>query len=104
MALDPIGNKKKSKEVLQLNQGGGIPTKADVPGYREAARAEIAKIIVKGIFALLIILSTMLFILLLVGKESSSIFKDILLSFIGFASGTLVSVFGFYFKGQDKEN
>jgi hypothetical protein len=69
-------------------------------GLREATRTELAKLIVWGIFLSLGSLFLFLFILIILGKEQAQIFKEILLSFIGFASGILVTVFGFYFKSR----
>jgi|SRR3972149_10642920 len=79
----------------------------DVKKMREEARGKLATTIIKGLFFLLGIFAFLLFILLLLQKDSASIFKDILLSFIGFSSGILISVLSFYFKditSRDSDN
>jgi hypothetical protein len=76
----------------------------DIPRIREVTRANLARYIVIGVFILLFIISSLLFLLIIFNKQEAVMFKDILLSFIGFSSGILVSIFGFYFKGKESEN
>lgn len=75
----------------------------DINRIRENTRGNLAKYVLFGLFGMLFLLALLLFLLIILDKSGASIFKDILLSFIGFASGVLVSIFGFYYK-EIKEN
>jgi hypothetical protein len=61
---------------------------------RETTRSNLAKYVIFGLFIMLFLLSTGLFLLIFLNKPQSSIFKDILLSFIGFSSGLFSKHFG----------
>lgn len=106
MAKRIIKSTEKSESVpVQINNSSGsISTVTDIPRLREQTRANMAKYIVLGLFTMLGILTTLLFVLIMLDKKEASVFKDILLSFIGFSSGILVSILGYYYKGKDIEN
>lgn len=107
MAL--IDTKEVRKKKQQLSQipvvSSSSPQSTDYRVWKEQTRKWLAIGIAGGLFGMLFLLSILFFILLILNNVNAGLFKDILLSFIGFASGLLVSIFGFYFKGiKDEEN
>ncbi len=98
--------KKKDEELPQIPVvNAQSPQSTDYRQWKEQTRKWLAVGITAGLFIMLFLLSILLFILVLLNNVNAGVFKDILLSFIGFASGLLVSIFGFYFKGViDEEN
>lgn len=107
---------KSSKKLEGINKSEGFqkiettivpfpndPSSTDINRMRETTRANLAKYVLFGLFGMLFLLALLLFLLIILDKPGASIFKDILLSFIGFASGVLVSIFGFYYK-EIKDN
>ncbi|MBI3984987.1 MAG: hypothetical protein HY344_03545 [Candidatus Levybacteria bacterium] len=106
MALDAKEAKKIKLQLSQVPQVNTLsPSSTDYRQMKEQTRKWLAIGIAAGLFLMLFLLSILLFILLLLNNQNAGLFKDILLSFIGFASGLLVSIFGFYFKGiKDEES
>lgn len=107
---------KSNKKPENINKSAGtqkiettiIPfpndlSSTDINRMRETTRGNLAKYVLFGLFGILFILSLGLFLLIIMDKSQASIFKDILLSFIGFSSGVLVSIFSFYYK-EIKDN
>lgn len=90
----------KTEGILKLN----VPTSQEfsvsptTDQLREQTRSQLANYVLVGLFGILFTLALGLFLLIILDKPQSSVFKDILLSFIGFASGVLVSIFSFYYK------
>jgi len=97
---DPLGD-----NPLETKQGPGSemlsfwgPPEDKRKRMRETARSWLAFVVVGGVMVILIALLILLYLLIRAQNPDAAAFKDVLLSFIGFASGIIVAVLGFYFS------
>lgn len=98
--IDTKAIKERKEQLSQIPiVSSQSPQSTDYRQWKEQTRKWLAIGITGGLFFMLFLLSILLFVLVLLNNASAGLFKDILLSFIGFASGLMVSIFGFYFKG-----